>query len=238
MPRQDIVPGDSRSAMGQTLASGMNNGGGAATTVGPNGPGGLFDRPGNRGEQGMHNDAPNDGSRIGTNPRAVKEWQTEANALYDSRDKLKFLVRKERQGWLLDAEKNQNDLATRFDAMDTVDKSDCMSLMNAINTLLDRQGAGQVGDDRPVGQPSRVNDYQHKGNVGEEGVPGQMGDSPRGPTNPRDDQHDPRTAGSTPHSGKRPLSPSGQSTTRFDGQSPEHNNDAKPPQKRGRWPND
>jgi hypothetical protein len=239
MPRQDIVPGDSRSAMGQTLASGMNNGGGAATTVGPNGSGGLFDRPDNRGEQSMHNDAPNDGSRVGTNPRAVLEWQAEAGALRGSCEKLDFLLGKERQDWLSDAEEKRRDLATRFHAMDTVGQGKCMPLMRLINTLLDRQGVEQVGDGRPVEasqEPSGMNDPLKKGNA-EEGAPEQIRDSPTGPEDSRDDQQNDRNERSTPHPGKRPLSPSGQSTTPSDRQSPEHNNDPNPPRKRGRWPN-
>jgi hypothetical protein len=160
MPRQDIVPGDSRSAMGQTLASGMNNGGGAATTVGPNGSGGLLDRSGNRGEQGMHNDAPNDGSRIGTNPGAVLEWQTKATALDNSGKNLQSKGKKERQDWLFHARRDRDDLAQEYYIMDAIGQSDCMSLMMSINTLVDRQIAEQ-GDDLPVGvsqEPSGVND--------------------------------------------------------------------------------
>jgi hypothetical protein len=222
MPRQDIVPGDSRSAMGQTVASGMNNGGGAAITVGPNGPGGLFNRPDSRGEQSMHDGAPNDGSRVGRNPRAVLEWQAEAGALRGSCEKLELLVGKERQDRLLDAEKRRDDLAPSFHAMDTDGQGKCMPLMRSINTLLDRQIAEQR-DDRPVGvsqEPSGMNDPLKKGNVGEEG---KVKDFRTGPA-PNEDN--------TLYSKSPPLSPFVRSTQ--EGQS------GRPPgtnqEKKGTWP--
>jgi hypothetical protein len=226
MPRQDIVPGDSRSAMGQTVASGMNNRGGAAPIPGPGDEGGHSQYSGNRGEQ--NHEAPNDGPRVGTDPRAVNEWQTKAEALLASCVNIESQGKKERQDWLFNAKKNWSGLTEDFHKMTIVDQGTCMPLLRSVNTKLDRLGVEQVGDGRPEEasqEPSGMNNHQEKGNVGEQGAPTRS-------TGLRDDQQDASNEGSSLRPREPPLSPSVRSTQeRQSGRPPGPNQE-----KKGTWP--
>jgi hypothetical protein len=202
-PLGGIAPGDSASANGQTRASGMRGRGGAATTAGPDGED-DDSRSSNRGEHSMHNDAPNGGSRVGTDSGALSEWQRKAQALLDSSENLRFQGFKGRQDWLSEAQKNRDNLEIGFHKLDAVDQSECLSLLNSINERLNDEKVEQVGGGRTVGpphEPSRVNDHQEKGNVGSSTV---TADRQNGPQYTRKE--------STLSPRDPPLSPLGRST--------------------------